>query len=196
MKAAPTAKAAFNIKGNTLNSAFKIPINRSFSYCTLDTDRLNTIRTQLRKLHVIFIDEISMEGIGMFNFLNLRLQQITDTNKPFGSLSIMAVGDLHQLQPVFYLTEIMSQKDAKYFAQLLRACPREHQAVVLHAISLISMKLCQFKGSTSKLKKTNRFLFWFFPGGDRPPPGFSWFSPRKSLQIGKMYEALTAMVFN
>ena len=121
---------------------------------------------------MIFIDEISMEGIGMFNFLNLRLQQITDTNKPFGSLSIMAVGDLHQLQPVFYLTEIMSQKDDKHFAQLLRACPREHQAVVLHAISLISMKLCQFKGSTSKLKKTNRFLFWFFPGGDRPPPRF------------------------
>ena len=79
---------------------------------------------------------------------------------------------------------------------LLRVCPWEHQAVVLQAISLISMKLCQFKGSTPKLKKTNWFLFWFFPGGDRPPPGFSWFSPRKSLQIGKMYEALTAMVFN
>ena len=146
---------------------------------------------------MIFIDEISVEGIGMFNFLNLRLQQITDTNKPFGSLSIMAVGDLHQLQPVFYLTEIMSQKDDKYFAQLLRACLREHQAVVLNAISLISMKLCQFKGSTPKLKKTNWFLFWFFFRGEIDyPPGFSWFSPRKSLQIGKMYEALTAMVFN
>ena len=114
---------------------------------------------------MIFIDEISMEGIGMFNFLNLRLQQITDTNKPFGSLSIMAVGDLHQLQPVFYLTEIMSQKDDKYFAQLLRACHREHQAVVLHAISLISMKLCQFKGSTQNSKRQTGFCFGFFSGG-------------------------------
>ena len=77
-----------------------------------------------------------------------------------------------------------------------RACPREHRAVVLHAISPISMKLCQFRGSTPKLKKTDWFLFWFFPGGDRPPHGFSWFSPRKSLQLGKMYEALTTMVFN
>ena len=94
----------------------------------------------------------------MFNFLNLRLQQITDTNKPFGSLSIMAVGDLHQLQPVFYLTEIMSQNDDKYFAQLLRACPREHQEVVLHAISLTSMKLCQFKGSTPKLKMVSALV--------------------------------------
>ena len=52
----------------------------------------------------------------------------------------------------------------------LRVCPREYQAVVLHAISPISMKLWQFIGSTLKLKLTNWFLFWFFPGGDRPPP--------------------------
>ena len=39
------------------------------------------------------------------------------------------------------------------------ACPREHRAVVLHAISPISMKLCQFKGSTPKLKNTDWFLF-------------------------------------
>ena len=44
LKVAPTGKAAFNIKGNTLHSAFKIPANRGFQYCTLDADRLNTIR--------------------------------------------------------------------------------------------------------------------------------------------------------
>ena len=37
---------------------------------------------------------------------------------------------------------------------------------MLHAISVILMKLCQFKGSTPKLKVTNWFLFWFFPRGD------------------------------
>ena len=47
---------------------------------------------------------------------------------------------------------------------------------IIH-ISPISVKLCQSKGSTAKLKKTNWFCFRFF----RPPPGFSWFSPRKSL---------------
>ena len=45
-----------------------------------------------------------------------------------------------------------------------------NRAVVLHVISPISMKLCQFKGSTPKLKKTKWFLFSFFPRGDRPPP--------------------------
>ena len=101
MKVAPTGKAAFNIRGNTLHSAFKIPANRGFSYCTLDRDRLNTIRSQLGKLKVIFIDEVSMVGNGMFNFLDLRLQQIMGTKEPFGGLSIITVGDLFQLKPVF-----------------------------------------------------------------------------------------------
>ena len=79
----------------------------------------------------------------------------------------------------------------------LRACPREHRAVVLNTISPISVKLCQFKGSTPKLKNTKWFLFWFFPGGDRPPSPVSLgFHKGNRLKIGKMYEALTAMVFN
>ena len=71
VKTAPIGKAAFNINGNTLHSAFKIPANRGFEYCALDSDRLNTIRTLLKNLKLIFIDEISMVGSGMFNFLNL-----------------------------------------------------------------------------------------------------------------------------
>ena len=60
----------------------------------LDSDRPNTIRTRLKKLNVIFIDEISMVGSGMFNFLNLKLQQIMETNEPFGGISVITVGDL------------------------------------------------------------------------------------------------------
>ena len=81
VKVALTGKAAFSIRGNTLHSAFKIPANRGFSYCTLDRHRLNTIRSQLQRMQVIFIDEISMVGSGMFNFIDLRLQQIMGTQK-------------------------------------------------------------------------------------------------------------------
>ena len=101
VKTALTGKAAFNIKGNTLHAAFKIPANRGFEYCALDSDRLNTIRAKLNKLRVIFIDEISMVGSSMFNFLDLRLQQIMETNEPFGGISLITVGDLFQLKPVF-----------------------------------------------------------------------------------------------
>ena len=123
VKLAPTGKAAFNIKRNTLHAAFKIPANR-----------------------VIFIDEISLVGNGMFNFLNLRLQQIMGNKEPFGGISFITVGDLFQLKPVFdkwifensrigydalagniwaeyftifELTEIMRQKDDKEFSELL-----------------------------------------------------------------------------
>ena len=96
-------KAAFNINGNTLHAAFKIPANRGFEYCALDSDKLNIIRAKLNKLRVIFIVEISMVGSGMFNFLNLhvRLQQIMGTNESFAGICLITVGDLFQLKPVF-----------------------------------------------------------------------------------------------
>ena len=145
VKVAPIGKAAFNIRGNTLHSALKIPANRGFNYNTLDRDRLNTIRAQLQRTQVVFIDEISMIGSGMFNFLDLRLQQIMGTKEPFGGLSI-TVGDLFQLKSVFdqwifensedgytalatnlwqrhfqmfELFEVMRQREDKDFAEIL-----------------------------------------------------------------------------
>ena len=139
------------VKSAPTDKAFKIPANRGFEYCALDSDRLNTIRTQLQKPKVMFIHEISMVGSGMFNFLNLRLQQIKGNKEPFGGISLITVGDLFQLKPVFdkwvfensqigydalvsniwaeyftlfELTEIMRQKDDKEFAELLN-CLRE-----------------------------------------------------------------------
>lgn len=87
-----------------------------------------------------------MVGCGMFNFINLRLQEITGVREPFGGVSIIAVGDLFQLIPVmdrlifsqpsvdygpiavhfwkdnfkmFELTQIMTQRVDKLFAELL-----------------------------------------------------------------------------
>ncbi|KAK3108678.1 hypothetical protein FSP39_013177 [Pinctada imbricata] len=94
----------------------------------------------------LFIDEIPMVGSKMLNFIDTRLKQLTATNKPFGGISIIAVGDLYQLQPVgdswifadlsdgpqvlatnlwkehfsiFELNQIMRQKDDMQFANLL-----------------------------------------------------------------------------
>ena len=60
LNVAPVGKAAFNTGGNTLHSVFKIHANRGFNYCTLGTDRLNTIGSQLKRMQVIFIDKISV----------------------------------------------------------------------------------------------------------------------------------------
>jgi hypothetical protein len=58
------------------------------------------MRCKFFSLKVIFIDEISMVGKKMFNFINLRLQEIKGSSKPFGGVSVVVFGDLFQLKPV------------------------------------------------------------------------------------------------
>ena len=145
----PTGKAAYNIKGNTVHSAFAIPANQSLkNYKQLDSSRLNTLRSQFGGVKLIFVDEVSMVGNSMFAIqLNNRLKDIKGCKEDFGGVSIIAIGDLFQLEPVmdsyifkdaqsfdyavltpslwykhftmFELNEIMRQRDSKLFAELL-----------------------------------------------------------------------------
>ena len=63
---APTGKAAFSIKGNTIHSAIAIPACQSLkNYKPLYSSRLNTLRCKLGALKLIFLDEILMVGIWM-----------------------------------------------------------------------------------------------------------------------------------
>ena len=149
MLLAPTGKAAYTIKGNTVHSALAIPANQSLrNYKHLDSSRLNSLRSQFGGVKLIFVDEISMVGNGMFAIqLNNRLKDIKACREDFGGVSIIAIGDLFQLEPVmdayifkdlknvdyavlspnlwqkhfkmFELVEIMRQRDSKLFAELL-----------------------------------------------------------------------------
>ena len=144
---APTGIAAYNMGGHTIHSLSCIPANQSLNYKSLDAQQLNIMRVKFKNIKIIFIDEISMVGNKMFNFLNLRLQDIFASNIPFGGVSIIAIGDLFQLEPVFdgwvfkknlldgyaplainvwtdlfhvfELNEIIEQKEDKTFAELL-----------------------------------------------------------------------------
>ena len=103
MLLAPTGKAAFIIKGNTIHSALAVPASQSLkNYKALDCSRLNTLRSQLGGLQLILLDEISMVGSNMFTVqINNRLKDIKGSKEDFGGVSIIAIGDLFQLQPVF-----------------------------------------------------------------------------------------------
>ena len=143
---APTGKAAYLIRGNTLHSALKIPVNQKLQHKSLDTDSLNTLRTQMMGVKYIFIDEVSMVGSGMLTFVHKRLQEIMGSARDFGGISVIFVGDLFQLKPVcdsfifknncagyaplatnlwqqnakmFELTTVMRQENGGQFAQLL-----------------------------------------------------------------------------
>ncbi|XP_053402924.1 uncharacterized protein LOC123548901 [Mercenaria mercenaria] len=93
-----TGKAAFNINGSTISSAFKQKYKQANQ--TLTCDALNTFRSKYKNLSVVIIDEISMVSNGMLNFINQRLQELKGTRIPFGGVSVIVVGDLFQLKPV------------------------------------------------------------------------------------------------
>lgn len=115
-------------------------------YKPLDAQQLDNMREKLRSLKVIFIDDVSMVGNRMLNFINLKLQEIFGKDCPLGGISIIAIGDIFQLKPVFdgwvfqdisegygplainlwtdlfqmyELTEIMRQRSDQDFAKLL-----------------------------------------------------------------------------
>ena len=100
LKIAPTGKAAYLIRGNTIHSALRIPINNNYGYKSLDSDSRNTLRTQLRGLKYIIVDEVSMLGGGLFNFVNKRFQEIMGSSKDLGGIQPLFCGDFFQLPPV------------------------------------------------------------------------------------------------
>ena len=142
-------KAAYGIKGNTVHSALTIPACQSLkTYQPLDSRRLNTLRFKLRAVQLIFLDEISMIGNTMLNVqINNRLKDIKGSKEVFVGFSIIALGDLFQLEPVMdsyvfknmknsdygsldsnlwqehftmlELDEIMRQRESREFAQIL-----------------------------------------------------------------------------
>ena len=138
-----TGTAAFNIGGQTLHSAFSIygDIKQEKQYKPLGDDSLTKLRQKYRHLKVVIIDEISMVGQKMLNFVSERLKQIKQCQAPFGNISVLAVGDFFQIPvgdinlykqskinfgaalwdkfKLFELEDIMRQKEDLAFAKVL-----------------------------------------------------------------------------
>ena len=79
--ASPIGKAAFNIRGMTLHSAFALPVTEfNGEMPNLSSDVCNTLRSKLCCLKVIIIDEISMVGSKILSQVNTRLKAIMDNS--------------------------------------------------------------------------------------------------------------------
>ena len=99
LKCAPTAKAAFLIKGETCHRLFSITPKKKFS--ALENQDLFFQEVKFKKIKFIVIDEFSMLSQEMFGIIDKRLRQIKKKNRElFGGLSIILTGDLGQLNPV------------------------------------------------------------------------------------------------
>ena len=97
---APTGKAAFNIRGMTLHSAFGIPVSQNNNNRPLSADIANTLRVTFSQLKLIIIDEVSMVGLSMLHKVDTRLRQIMGVDELYGNLPVIVLGDFNQLRPV------------------------------------------------------------------------------------------------
>ena len=99
---APTGTAAKNINGRTLHSTLRLPVQhgKEPSYTELSALTLKKLRHNFQHIHTIIIDEISMVSAKTLEYIHRRLCAIKNSDKPFGGLNVIAVGDFFQLRPV------------------------------------------------------------------------------------------------
>ena len=60
----------------------------------------NNIVEQVKNVHVLIWDEISMSSLRLLNIVNLLHQNIFGNTSPFGGTQVILVGDFWQLQPI------------------------------------------------------------------------------------------------
>ena len=101
--AAPTGLAAFNVGGVTIHRLFQLPIehdSKTAGYWSLPKTSQKVMKTSLRNVKIIIIDEVSMVSGLNLAYIHLRLDELFGGNDWFGSRNMIFVGDLLQLQPV------------------------------------------------------------------------------------------------
>ena len=102
--AAPTGTASFLIKGDTLHSLFKLPVNIPFNkeLAPLKGTTLLDLQEKFKNTELIIIDEMSMVGQYMLYQISKRLQEAKPhkSNIDFAGVSIVLMGDFAQLPPV------------------------------------------------------------------------------------------------
>ena len=101
--AAPTGLAAFNIHDITIHTLFQLPIEhegKPATYWPLSKDSNKVMKTSMRSVKVIIIDEVSMVCSLTLAYIHLRLEELFSGEQRFGSKNILFVGDILQLPPV------------------------------------------------------------------------------------------------
>ena len=86
------------IQGQTLNAAFGFSFDNK--YRSLSDKMRDKRRAELQNLKLVIIDEVSMVKADMLYMLDLRLQEITQKEIPFGGIGVICFGDLMQLRPI------------------------------------------------------------------------------------------------
>lgn len=112
VKAAFTGTAATNIKGSTLHKIFKLPL--TIATRKISPSQMTNIYQMLKFIDVLFIDEISMVRIDMFENIMSQIKEAnairTRSNK--NPIQVIISGDFCQLKP------IITQEDKNLYAEI------------------------------------------------------------------------------
>lgn len=131
---APTAIAAHSIKGRTIHSYFKFPIDDSLS----DQIHPNSIvRDIVQHIDTVVIDEISMVRVDLIDAIDRALRRYRSMpDVPFGGIRVLLFGDPYQLPPVS--NDVVAKKlQERYSAETYKF----HDAPVFRQLPLLHMKL-------------------------------------------------------
>lgn len=107
---APTGVAAVNAGGVTIHSFFQLPlcpylpdVPELITEYQMPEGRKQLNRTKaniVRTLELLIIDEISMVRADLLDAIDWKLRQVRHSNRPFGGVQLLMIGDIHQLPPV------------------------------------------------------------------------------------------------
>ncbi len=184
--AAPTAIAANNIDGKTLNSLFQLPLQ----WITQSAIKRTPYRVDIKNAKLLIIDEISMVNANLLDGVSAFLRKNRNIDKPFGGLPVIMVGDLFQLPPVvrpglaafferhydgqikFYAARSLVQTSLTYYAVELTRTFRQSDRKFVNILADIregrnlDEALCEIN---TRCKITTS-----------PPEGAVWLAPRRS----------------
>jgi len=150
---APTGVAAINAGGQTIHSFFQLPFGpqlpenalKRTPFPPIDSrgndmgGKAKSLAAQLQKLNkkkinlmrsldLLIIDEISMVRADVLDAIDAVLRRVRRSQKPFGGLQLLMIGDVHQLAPVAKPEEwelLSPYYDTPYFfgSQVLKKAP-------------------------------------------------------------------------
>lgn len=98
---ASTGIAASHIDGSTIHSWSGIGIMKNLEQVDIDGIRYNKFHyARIREARVLILDEVSMLEASFITDLDKVLRAVHKTEKPFGGIQVVMVGDFFQLPPV------------------------------------------------------------------------------------------------
>lgn len=96
---APTGIAARNAGGVTIHSFFGLP-PRLVTPDEMTRSKDSKQRQVFQNIDVIIVDEVSMLLASTVDCMHVKLQKNRDSDKPFGGVQMVFVGDMFQLAPI------------------------------------------------------------------------------------------------